>query len=54
MTSGVGFSEILLVLAIIVIFVDAKQIPELIRKSVKIIAQLRAAVKKFLDEIDIK
>jgi len=54
MTSGVGFSEILLVLAIIVIFVDAKQIPGLIRKSVKIIAQLRAAVKKFLDEIDIK
>jgi len=54
MTSGVGFSEIFLILAIIVIFVDAKQIPELIRKSVRIIAQIRAAVKKFIDDIDIK
>jgi len=51
MTSGIGFSEILLILAIIVIFVDSKHIPGLIRKSVKTVAQLRAAVKKVIDEI---
>ena len=51
MTSGVGFSEILLILAIIVIFVDSKHIPGLVRKSVEIVSQLRAAVKKFIDEI---
>jgi len=52
MTSGIGFSEILLILAIIVIFVDSKHIPGLIRKSVKTVAQLRAAVKRFVDEIN--
>jgi len=51
MTSGIGFSEILLILAIIVIFVDSKHIPGLIRKSVKTVAQLRGAIKKFVDEI---
>jgi len=54
MTSGIGFSEILLILAIIVIFVDSKHIPGLIRKSVKTVAQLRAAVKRFVDEINEK
>jgi Tat protein translocase TatB subunit len=54
MTSGIGFSEILLVLVITVIFVEPKQIPGLIRKSVKIVAQLRAAIKKFIDELDVK
>jgi Sec-independent protein translocase protein TatA len=54
MTSGIGFSEILLILAIMVIFVDSKHIPGLIQKSVKIVAQLRAAVKKFIDEINVK
>jgi Sec-independent protein translocase protein TatA len=54
MTSGVSLSEILLVLALIVIFVDAKQIPGLIRKSMKIVAQARASIKKFLDDIEIK
>ena len=51
MRSGVGFSEILLVLLVIVIFVDAKQIPGLIRKSMKIAGQLRAEVRKFLDDV---
>jgi len=52
MTSGIGFSEVLLILAIIVIFVDSKHVPGLIRQSVKTMAQLRAAVKKFIDEIN--
>jgi Sec-independent protein translocase protein TatA len=54
MTSGIGFSEIFLILIIMVIFVDAKQIPGLIRKSFKIMAQLRAAIKKFIDDMDVK
>jgi len=54
MTSGIGLSEILLVLAIIVIFVSPKDAPALIRKIFRIISQLRAAVKKFLDEMDVK
>ncbi len=52
MTSGIGFFEILLILAIMVIFVDSKQIPGLIRKSVKVIAQVRAAIKKFIEELE--
>jgi len=52
MTSGIGISEILLIVAIMVIFVDSKHIPGLIRKIVKTMAQLRAAVKKFVDEIN--
>ncbi|MDR2581021.1 MAG: hypothetical protein LBC85_08520 [Fibromonadaceae bacterium] len=54
MTSGVSFPEILLILILIVIFVEPKQIPGLIRKSVKVIAQLRVAFKKIIDEMDIK
>ena len=54
MTSGIGFSEILLILVIMLIFVDAKQIPGLIRKSLKIIGQIRAEIKKFIDEMDVK
>jgi Sec-independent protein translocase protein TatA len=54
MTSGIGFSEILLILAVIIIFVSPKDAPGLIRRIFKIIAQLRAAVKKFLDEMDVK
>jgi Sec-independent protein translocase protein TatA len=54
MTSGVSLSEILLILALIVVFVDAKQIPGLIRKSVRIVSQVRASIKKFLDDIEIK
>jgi Sec-independent protein translocase protein TatA len=54
MTSGIGFSEILLILAIIVVFVDSKHIPGLVRKSVKTMAQLRTAVKRFIDEMDVK
>jgi Sec-independent protein translocase protein TatA len=54
MASGIGFSEILLILAIMVIFIDSKQIPELIRKSFRIAGQLRAAIRKFIDEFDVK
>ncbi|MDR1829878.1 MAG: hypothetical protein LBQ76_03820 [Candidatus Fibromonas sp.] len=50
MTSGIGFSEILLVLAIMVIFVEPKKIPGLIRECFKIATQLREAIKKFIDE----
>ena len=51
MRSGIAFSEILLVLALILIFVDPKQIPGLIRKSMKIAGQLRAEVRRFLDDV---
>jgi Sec-independent protein translocase protein TatA len=54
MSGGISLSEIILVLAIIVIFVKPKDIPGLVRKSVKIASQLRAAIKKILDEIDVK
>jgi len=54
MTSGISFSEILLILAIMVIFIDAKQLPDLIRKIFKIVAQVRATIRKILDEMDIK
>jgi Sec-independent protein translocase protein TatA len=54
MTSGIGFSEIFLILAIIIVFVSPKDAPRLIQKFFRIIAQLRAAVKKFLDEMDVK
>jgi Sec-independent protein translocase protein TatA len=54
MSTGIGFSEILLILAIIVIFIDSKQIPGLIRNSIKIMGQVRAAIKKFIDELDVK
>ena len=47
MKSGIGFSEILLILVLIVIFVDAKQVPMLIRKSVKIATRVRAEIRKF-------
>jgi Sec-independent protein translocase protein TatA len=51
MRSGVGMSEVLLVLALIVIFVDSRQIPGLVRRSLKIVGQSRAAVRKFLDDV---
>ena len=53
MTSGIGFAEIFLVLVIIIIFVKPKDIPKLMRKSFKLFGQLRTAVKKFMDDIDV-
>jgi Sec-independent protein translocase protein TatA len=54
MRAGVSFLEILLILTLIVVFVDPKQIPSLLQKSLKIAAQARMEVKKFLDEISLK
>ena len=51
MKSGIGFFEILLILALIVIFVDSKQIPGLMRKSLKIAARLHTGLRKFFDDI---
>jgi Sec-independent protein translocase protein TatA len=51
MRSGVGFSEILLILALLFIFVEPKHIPELLRKSMKIAGQLRAEVRRILNDI---
>ncbi|MCL2220493.1 MAG: twin-arginine translocase TatA/TatE family subunit [Chitinispirillia bacterium] len=51
MTSGVGFSEILLILALIVIFINPKQLPGLIRRVSKTAAQLQAAVRKYIDDV---
>ncbi|MCL2183053.1 MAG: hypothetical protein FWB85_06260 [Chitinispirillia bacterium] len=52
MTSGVGFSEILLILVLIVIFINPKQLPGLIRKTSKTAAQLRSAVRKYMDDVN--
>jgi len=51
MKSGIGLSEVLLILALIVVCVDSKQIPGLVRKSLKMVGQLRSAVRKFLDDV---
>jgi len=51
MKNGIGISEILLVLALVVIFVDSKKVPGLIRRTFNIAGQIRAAVKKLLDDI---
>ena len=52
MRNGVGFSEILLILVLVVIFVDPKQIPDLLRKSLKITGQIRREIRKFMDDIN--
>jgi Sec-independent protein translocase protein TatA len=52
MRSGVGLSEILLIMALIVVFVDSKQIPGLARKTFRAAGQMRAAVKKYMNEIN--
>jgi len=54
MRAGVSFLEILLILTLIVVFVDPKQIPSLLKKSLKIAAQTKAEIKKFFDEISLK
>lgn len=53
MTTGIGLSEIILILALMVIFVDSKQIPALIRKAFKIVAQIKAKVKEIMDEVNL-
>jgi Tat protein translocase TatB subunit len=54
MTSGIGFTEILLIVAVMVIFVKPKDIPEVMRQVFKALGQLRATVKKFMEEIERK
>jgi len=49
---GVGFFEILLILVLMVIFVNPKHIPGLLRKSMKIVKQIRREVHKFLDDVN--
>lgn len=51
MTSGIALSEILIVLALIVILVKPKDIPEILRKIIKFAHQLRAEFKKLTDEL---
>jgi len=51
MRAGVSFFEILLILALIVVFVDPKQIPGLLRKSMRIVGQAREEIKKLFDEV---
>ncbi|MCL2293321.1 MAG: hypothetical protein FWC36_00410 [Spirochaetes bacterium] len=51
MNSGIGLSQIFLVLVLIVIFADAKQIPGFVRKSLKIYRQLRAELRNIFDNI---
>jgi Sec-independent protein translocase protein TatA len=51
MNSGVSFSEILVILTLIIIFVKPKDIPELLRKTMKIARKSRGQLRKFMDEI---
>jgi Sec-independent protein translocase protein TatA len=51
MKSGIGLSEILLILALIIIFIDAKQIPGLVRKGFKIAGRLRTEARKFWNDV---
>jgi Sec-independent protein translocase protein TatA len=52
MKTGIGISEILLILALIVIFIDAKQIPGIIKKGFKIWDRLQSEIRKFMSEIN--
>jgi len=54
MRAGVSFLEVLLILTLIVVFVDPKQIPSLLQKSLKIAAQIKKEVKNFFDGINLK
>ena len=51
MNSGIGFSQIFLILVLIVICVDPKQVPGIIRKSVKIVKQVRTGIRKIFSDI---
>ena len=52
MRSGVGFGEILVILVLIIVLIHPKQMPGLLRKSLRIVARMRSEVRKFLDEIN--
>jgi Sec-independent protein translocase protein TatA len=52
MKTGIGLSEILLIFALIVIFIDAKQIPDLVRKGFKIMGRLQSEAQKFMNDIN--
>jgi Sec-independent protein translocase protein TatA len=51
MRMGIGLSEVLLILALIVIFTDSKKLPGLIRKSFRTAGQLRTMVRRYWDDI---
>ena len=48
MRNGIGFYEIVVILVLIVIFVDPKKIPDLIKKMVAMYRKIR---KEFFDLI---
>jgi len=50
--AGVGFFEILLVLILVIIFVDPKHIPGLLRRSLKIAHKVRTEIRKILDDVN--
>ena len=52
MSSGIGFTEILLILAVMVIFIDPKKLPGLLKKALKIAGQIRKEIQKFMDEVN--
>ena len=51
MSTGIGFSQILVILILIVIFVEPKHIPGFIRKSLKIYRQMRAELKNLFNDV---
>ncbi|MCL2064699.1 MAG: hypothetical protein FWG98_10085 [Candidatus Cloacimonetes bacterium] len=53
MRNGIGFTEILLILVLIVIFVNPKDIPDLLRKILKIVKNIRSELKKIFDEFNL-
>jgi Sec-independent protein translocase protein TatA len=52
MKTGIGLSEILLILALVVIFIDAKQIPNIIKKGFKAWGRLQLEIRKFMNDIN--
>jgi len=51
MKTGIGLGEILVILTLIVVFVNPKQLPDLLRKTLKTVGQLRVEVRKYLDDV---
>ena len=51
MSTGVSFGEIAVILLLIIIFVKPKDLPDLLRKTMKTAGEIRAKSKALIDEI---
>ena len=52
MRTGIGFYEIVLILVLMVIFVEPKKVPVILGRIFKIARQVRAEIKRFVDEFN--